>query len=55
MYVCMYVFYYMLIHTPLYYNTFYLFVDSLTPYCVTLNNSNTKLNNNLLRTYIFNS
>ena len=36
-------------------NIFYLFVDSLTLYCVILNNSNNYINNNLLRMYAFNS
>ena len=42
----------MLLYIHFYYNIFYLFVDSLTSYCVILNNSNIKFNNSLLRTYL---
>ena len=44
----------LVIRQTFYYNIFYSFVDSLTSYCVILNNFNTKINNNLLRMYVFN-
>ena len=36
----------------LYCNIFYLYADSLTSYCITLKNCNTKLYNNLLSMYL---
>ena len=59
MYVCILLyFYYAFTHILLLYllYIFYSFdLDSLTSYCVILNDFNIKFNTNLLRMYVFNS
>ena len=53
-FVYIYIYIYIYIYFYFYCNIFYSFANSLTLYVI-LNNSNRKLNNNLLRMYVFNN